>query len=94
MAKYLSCIKIQFKVLNIFADYDDKYQEAHGLWSPNPVIILDGLKSVETEFKWTKLDGTMLNYTGNYDVDYGFTAFSENQIYGNFVENNIAIRMK
>ena len=93
MAKLLSCIKIQFKVLDIFADYDE-YQEANGLWSPNPVIILDGLKSIETEFKWTKLDGTMLNYTGNYDVDYGFTAFSENQIYGNFVENNIAIRMK
>ena len=88
-------IEIQFKVLDIFADYDEKYQEAHGLWSPTPVIILNGLKSIETEFKWTKLDGSMLNYTGNYDidygiydVDYGFTAFSENQIYGNVVENN------
>ena len=43
----------------------------------------------------------MLNYTGNYDidygiydVDYGFTAFSENQIYGNVVGNYIAIRIK
>ena len=100
-AKLLSCIEIQFKVLDIFADYDDKYQETHGLWSPTPVIILNGLKSIETDFKWTKLDGSMLNYTGNYDIDYGiydidygFTAFSENQIYGNVVGNYIAIRIK
>ena len=89
-------IEIQFKVLDIFADYGYKYQEAHGMWSPNPVIILNGLKSLETEFKWTKLDGSLLNYTGQIfqsdkdDVDYGFTTFSENQIHGNVVKSNIA----
>ena len=59
------------------------------MWSPSPVIILNGLKSIETEFKWTKLDGSLLNYTGQMfqleadDVDYGFTAFSESHIQGN-----------
>ena len=41
---------------------------------------------METGLKWTKLDGSPLNYTGKFEsknVDYGFTAFSENQIHGN-----------
>lgn len=61
-----------------------------------PVIILNGLKSIETDLKWTKLDGSPLNYTGKFeqdDIDYGFTAFSENEIHGNapiklIVKNN------
>ena len=63
-------------------------QDANGLFHPDPVIILDGLKSIETGLKWTKLDGSPLDYTGEFgyaggDIDYGFTAFSENQIHGN-----------
>ena len=55
------------------------------MWSPSPVIILNGLKSKETGFKWTKVDWSPLNFTGTFettDVDYGYTAFSENQIHG------------
>ena len=51
-----------------------------------PQILLNGFKSIETGLKWTKLDGSPLNYTGNSeskDADYGFTTFSENQIHGN-----------
>ena len=87
-------------MLDIFADYDYKYQEANGLWSPSPVIILNGLKSIETEFKWTKLDGSLLNYTGQMfqleadDVNYGFTAFSERHIQGNAAKSNIAKIMR
>ena len=54
------------------------------MWIPK--ILLNGFKSIETGLKWTKLDGSPLNYTGEFatmDVDYGFTAFSENQIHGN-----------
>ena len=54
------------------------------MWTPK--ILLNGFKSIETGLKWTKLDGSPLNYTGKFDskdVDYGFTAFSENQIHGN-----------
>ena len=62
-------------------------QDANGLFHPDPVIILNGVKSIETGLKWTKLDGSPLNYTGEFqnaggDIDYGFTAFSEDQIHG------------
>ena len=58
-------------------------------WTPK--ILLNGFKFIETGFKWTKLDGSPLNYTGEFesmdvhpmDVDYGFTTFSENKIHGN-----------
>ena len=72
----------------IFADYKDM-KETFGLWSPNSVIILNGLKSIGTGFKWTKIDGSPLKFTENFettDVDYGYTAFSENQIQGNLKE--------
>ena len=52
------------------------------MWIPK--ILLNGFKSIETGLKWTKLDGSPLNYTGKFeDVDYGFNVFSENQIHGN-----------
>ena len=60
-------------------------QDANGLYYPDPVIILDGFKSIETGLQWKKLDGSRLNYTGDFvtsDIDYGFTAFSEDQIHG------------
>ena len=77
-------IEILVLVLELFADYFD-IDKAYNLWSPNPNIILNGLKSKETGFKWTKVDGSPLNFTGKFettDVDYGYTAFSENQIHG------------
>ena len=54
------------------------------MWMPK--ILLNGFKSIKTGLKWTKLDGSPLNYTGKFeskDVDYGFTAFSEHQIHVN-----------
>ena len=72
-------------------------QDANGLFHPDPVVILDGHKSIKTGLKWTKQDGSPLNYTGGFgytggDIDYGFTAFSENQIHGNatdrYLRNN------
>ena len=64
-------------------------KEEYSLSSPTPVIILNGLKSIATGFKWTKIDGSPLNFTGKFettDVDYGYTAFSENKIQGNLKE--------
>ena len=54
------------------------------MWMPK--ILLNGFKSIKTGLKWTKLDGSPLNYTGKFeskDVNYEFTAFSEHQIHGN-----------
>ena len=47
------------------------------------MIPLNGMKSRATEFQWKKIDGSPLNYTGEFltgDIDYGFTAFTENTI--------------
>ena len=64
-------------------------KEAYDLWSTNPVITLNGLKSIDTGLKWTKIDGSPLNFTGKFettDVDYGYPTFSENQIHGNHMK--------
>ena len=52
-------------------------QDANGLFHPDPVIILDGHKSIKTGLKWTKQDGSPLHYTGGLgytegDIDYAF----------------------
>ena len=76
--RILPDFEIKVKTLEIFADY------ANLPIMRIPKILLNGFKSIETGLRWTKLDGSPLNYTGKFeDVDYGFTVFSENQIHGN-----------
>ena len=36
--------------------------------SPNPVIILNGAKSVDPGFKGTRIDGSPLNFTGKFET--------------------------
>ena len=70
------------KVSDIFADYGDRNQ-TDKVFSPVPMIPLNGMKSRATEFQWKRIDGSPLNYTGEFetvDIDYGFTAFTENKI--------------
>ena len=70
------------KVSDIFADYDYRNQ-ADKLWNSVPMIPLNGMKSRATGFQWQKIDGSPLKYTREFetvDIDYGFTAFTENTI--------------
>ena len=93
---------LYFQISEIFTQFLDFKRET-GICSPNPEVLLNSYRSVESNFEWRSFDGDSLNYTGHLDytgdldLDYSdlfYTSFGTSNgtsIFGKSIIANLII---